>query len=223
MKHVICGACPAEPWRRRVLECDVRRATRAMCGVLRARAACDVRARRSRVAGLGAKAGYLTLLVVIALSAAPLARTEGLPNLRATDISGATWTTEQLRGRVTVIDFWATWCAPCLAEMPRLKRIRDSYSRSELEILGVALEPGARRTLMSWLNRNRVDWPQIQERGYDSPLATAFGVRELPMTIVVDADGRITAIGLRGEALEQHVGGLIVQARQRASASGVSK
>jgi thiol-disulfide isomerase/thioredoxin len=164
------------------------------------------------------------LLVLIVVTAAPLAgRSLALPAVRATDISGATWTTEQLRGRVTVIDFWATWCAPCLAEMPRLKRIRDSYSRRELEILGVALEPGARRTLMSWLNRNRVDWPQIQERGYDSALATAFGVRELPTTIVVDADGRITAIGLRGEALEQHVAGLVVQARQRASALGVSK
>jgi thiol-disulfide isomerase/thioredoxin len=205
MKRVTCGACPPEPWRRRLRACGVRRAC------------------RGRVAGLRANAGYLTLLVLIALSAAPLARTEALPELRATDISGATWTTEQLRGRVTVIDFWATWCAPCLAEMPRLKRIRDSYSRSELEILGVALEPGARRTLMSWLNRNRVDWPQIQERGYDSPLATAFGVRELPTTIVVNADGRITAIGLHGEALEQHVAGLVVQARQRASALGVAK
>jgi thiol-disulfide isomerase/thioredoxin len=159
-----------------------------------------------------------------ALTAVPLAsRGLALPDVRATDISGATWTTEQLRGRVTVIDFWATWCAPCLAEMPRLKRIRESYSRSELEILGVALEPGARRTLVSWLNRNRVDWPQIHERGYDSTLATAFGVRALPATIVVDADGRISAIGLRGEALEQHVAGLVVQGRQRAAAMGVAK
>jgi thiol-disulfide isomerase/thioredoxin len=157
------------------------------------------------------------------MSAAPLARTELLPDLRATDISGATWTTDQLRGRVTVIDFWATWCAPCLAEMPRLKRIRESYTRSELEILGVALEPGARRTLVSWLNRNRVEWPQIQERGYDSPLASAFGVRELPATVVVGADGRISAVGLRGEALELHVGRLIAQRRQRTSGTGVSK
>ena len=164
------------------------------------------------------------MLALIVATAVPLAgRSLALPDVRATDISGTAWTTDQLRGRVTVIDFWATWCAPCLAEMPRLKRIRESYPRSELEILGVALEPGARRTLVSWLNRNRVDWPQIQERGYDGALATAFGVRELPATVVVDVDGRISAIGLRGEALEQHVAGLVLGARQRASAMGVAK
>ena len=195
-----------------VLRCNVRGAVRATCDVRRARATCVV-------APLCA-----TLLVVSALTAAPLAgRSEALPDLRATDMSGATWTTEQLRGRVTVIDFWATWCAPCLAELPRLKRMRESYARHELEILGVALEPGARRALVSWLNRNRVDWPQIQERGYDSPLASAFGVRALPATIVVNAEGRISAVGLRGEPLEQHVAGLIMGGRQRRPGIGVSK
>ena len=126
--------------------------------------------------------------------------------LHAVDLEGTVWTLERFRGRVVLIDFWATWCAPCLSELPRLKALRARYPRSEFEILGVMLDAKSRRDAISWLNRNRIDWPQVHERnGYNGALPTAFGVEELPATVLVDADGAIVATGLRGEALASRV------------------
>lgn len=138
----------------------------------------------------------------------------GVLTLRATDLHGRSWTADRLRGRVMLIDFWATWCAPCLAELPRLKALREGYTREEFEILGVMLESSSRRTIVSWLNRHRIDWPQIQERGgYSGALAAAFGVRQLPATVLVDTHGRVAAVGLRGNALRQRIEQLVNAAR----------
>jgi thiol-disulfide isomerase/thioredoxin len=125
------------------------------------------------------------------------------------DMSGRRWTVAGLRGRVVLLDFWATWCAPCLSELPRLKSLRERYSREELEIIGIMLEPTTRRSLTSWLNRHRIDWPQVHERGYSGTLARAYGVQSLPATVLFGRDGFLDARNLRGERLERRVTELI--------------
>ena len=130
--------------------------------------------------------------------------------LQVTDLRGTIWTPERLRGRVILIDFWATWCAPCLSELPRLKELRDRYGRDEFEILGVMLDAASKRTIVSWLNRHRIDWPQVHERaGYNGAVPAAFGVQQLPATVLLDQSGNVAAIGLRGEALGERVEQLV--------------
>jgi len=142
--------------------------------------------------------------------ASPAAAAGAVHRIEASDLQGTLWTPERLRGRVVLIDFWATWCAPCLAELPRLKSLRERYSRDEFEILGVMLDVTSRRTVVSWLNRHRIDWPQIHERGgYNGALPAAFGVRALPATVLVDADGRIAGVNLRAEALAARIAELV--------------
>ena len=144
-----------------------------------------------------------------------------LGSFDAIDLSGSRWTADDFRGRVVVIDFWATWCAPCLAELPRLKAMRETYGRDDLELIGVMLDPSSRHTLVSWLNRNRIDWPQIQERhGYSGALARSFGVRQLPATILVDHRGALAGVDLRGEALAARVRAAIAARRLDAGADG---
>lgn len=126
------------------------------------------------------------------------------------DLDGRRWTADRLRGRVVLIDFWATWCAPCLGELPRLRQLRDRYDRRDFEIIGVMLEAASKRTLVSWLNRNRIDWPQVQERGgYAGSVARAYGVDRLPWTVLIDRDGQVAAIGLRGEPLADRIEELV--------------
>jgi thiol-disulfide isomerase/thioredoxin len=140
-------------------------------------------------------------------------RAVGFPD-RVTDIDGRRWTAGHLRGRVTLIDFWATWCAPCLAELPRLKALRARHAREDFEILGVMLDSTSRRTVVSWLNRNRVEWPQIHQPGaYSATLPLAFGVRQLPATVLLDDDGTIAAAGLRGDELAARVDTLVAARR----------
>ncbi len=128
--------------------------------------------------------------------------TAPLPAFSATDLDGQRWTAADLRGRVVLLDFWATWCAPCLAELPRLKTLRARHSRADFEILGISLDVTSRRSFVSWLNRNRIDWPQVHERaGYAANLPRLFGVDRLPRTLVIARDGTIAATDLRGERL----------------------
>jgi thiol-disulfide isomerase/thioredoxin len=118
----------------------------------------------------------------------------------------------ELRGRIVLVDFWATWCAPCLAEMPRLKQLHAGYSREDLIIIGVSLDTTERRGLSSWLRRNGIDWPQVHDaRGYNGELARAFGVDRLPATILFDREGRVARRNLRGAALAQAVSTLVLQ------------
>jgi thiol-disulfide isomerase/thioredoxin len=128
--------------------------------------------------------------------------TRAFAALDARDMSGSRWTAEGLRGRVVVLDFWATWCAPCWTEIPWLRKIHDGWDPTRVQVIGVTLDGTDRRTLVAWLNRQRVDWPQIWDRsGYDSPLAQRFGVGSLPTTILVGPDGRVVATNLRGARL----------------------
>lgn len=129
---------------------------------------------------------------------------------RATDIEGRELTASALRGRIVIVDFWATWCAPCLKEVPTYRRLRREHDASRLEIIGVSVDVLDRRGLVSWLNRQQVTWTTIHDRrGYTGELAQQFKVTSLPTTYVFDADGRMVAANVRGERLIQMVGELL--------------
>lgn len=118
------------------------------------------------------------------------------------DMNGTRWTAAGLRGRVVVLDFWATWCPPCWAEIPWLRRLHQDFDDERVQVIGVSLDTTNRRTFMSWLNQRRVDWPQVwDQRGYDSIIAARFGVDSLPVSILIAPDGRVVALNLRGARL----------------------
>jgi thiol-disulfide isomerase/thioredoxin len=136
--------------------------------------------------------------------------TQVFSTFRATDIEGRELTASSLRGRVVVLDFWATWCAPCLAEVPTYQRLRREHDASRLEIIGVSVDVLDRRGLVSWLNRQQVTWTTIHDRrGYTGELAQQFRVTSLPTTYVFDANGRMVAANVRGERLLQTVAKLL--------------
>jgi thiol-disulfide isomerase/thioredoxin len=129
---------------------------------------------------------------------------------RATDIEGRELTASSLRGRVVVVDFWATWCAPCLAEVPTYQRLRRDHDDSKLEIIGISVDVLDRRGLMSWLRRQQVTWTQVHDRrGYSGELAQQFKVVMLPTTYVFDGEGKMVAANVRGERLIQTVAKLL--------------
>lgn len=124
--------------------------------------------------------------------------------LDVVDLHGKRWTAADLRGRVVLVDFWATWCAPCLTQIPELKRLRAKYG-DRFEVLAISLDSRTRRDLVSWLNQRDVDWPQVHDgRAFSSPSAQRFGVAALPASILV-VNGQIAAYNLRGGELEQAI------------------
>lgn len=129
---------------------------------------------------------------------------------RAVDLDGQAWSAETLRGRVVLVDFWATWCAPCLDDLPRLKRLHARYGERGLTIIGVSLDRSSVRDFRSWLQRQAIGWPQIRDGGgFDGALARHFAVDAVPASFLYDRQGRLQATRLRGTALEARVSALV--------------
>lgn len=130
-------------------------------------------------------------------------------------LDGRSLVADYLRGRVVLIDVWATWCAPCLAAMPDLKDLQATHGDS-LAIVGVNLDHLSRRDLRQWLARRGITWTQVHDgRGPDGPVATRLGVTSLPRTLLYDHRGRLIAVDLRGPALDTAVAQLVRQRSER--------
>lgn len=127
-----------------------------------------------------------------------------------TDLDGKVWTADELEGRVVLLDFWATWCAPCLAELPNLRQLAKRHPSDDLVILGITLDTLDRRRLRSFLRRHDITWPQVhQPQGVDGEIARRFNVEAVPSTFLVDRAGRLVARDLHGRALEVTVDTLV--------------
>jgi thiol-disulfide isomerase/thioredoxin len=108
-----------------------------------------------------------------------------------------------LRGKVVLVDFWASWCGPCRKENPHVKKLYNQYKDKGFDILGVSLD----RTKGAWLaaiEKDDLPWHQISDlKGWKNAAAVMYGVTSIPQTVLVDKDGNIIARNLRGPALDQ--------------------
>jgi thiol-disulfide isomerase/thioredoxin len=123
------------------------------------------------------------------------------PNFNETDIAGQPLSVAAHRGRVTMIDFWATWCAPCRAEMPNVIATYDRYYAQGFDIIGVSLDDD-QNAVMQFTQAQGMAWSQYFDgKGWDNKLATKYGVHSIPMDYLLDRHGIIIGKELRGEEL----------------------
>ncbi len=109
---------------------------------------------------------------------------------------------EDYRGRLVLIDFWATWCAPCLEEIPNLRKASERFRSRGLEIIGVSLDRGAANKVRSFITEQKMDWEQIVAGAEE--IAGKYGVTGIPNAFLIDGTtGRILArdAELRGSKL----------------------
>jgi thiol-disulfide isomerase/thioredoxin len=118
---------------------------------------------------------------------------EPLPTLSGTDLDGAPISTDRFRGRVLVVNAWATWCTPCEQEQPSLVRVADRYARQGVRFLGIDhMDQDA--AAADWVRRYHVPYPSIADPS--GRFAASLDYFGLPDTYVVDAEGVIRyAIG----------------------------
>lgn len=105
------------------------------------------------------------------------------------------------KGKYVLIDFWASWCGPCIREMPTLLEAYGSYGGDKFEIVGVSLDE-EKDDWIKMISDLKMSWPQMSDlKGWNSEAAGIYGVRSIPHTILIDPDGIIIEKNLRGKLL----------------------
>lgn len=131
------------------------------------------------------------------------------PDFTMNDPNGNPVSLSSFRGKYLLIDFWASWCAPCRQENPNIVRIYNKYKDKGFEILGVSLD----RDKESWLKGiadDQLTWAQVSDLNYwQNEVAVLYGVQSIPHTILLDKEGKIIATKLRGAELEAKLAELL--------------
>lgn len=155
----------------------------------------------------------------------PWAKTAGLRLLRGDSvgkefrlkfrdaIGGGEIDTADLCGQVVVVDFWATWCVPCLEEMPRMKDIYAKYHGKGVAFVGISLDvaedKGGLTKLKDYAARNAIPWPQYyQGKGWDGEFSRSFGIVSIPAIFLIDQAGKVASVDA-GEHLEESIAQLL--------------
>ncbi|MBO5601028.1 MAG: TlpA family protein disulfide reductase [Prevotella sp.] len=128
-----------------------------------------------------------------------------VPNIIMKTPKGEEINIHEIKATIKIIDFWASWCGPCRAENPNLKKIYAKYHPLGLEIIGVSLDHNKK----AWHEAIHVDslsWIQISDlKGWNSPVVKEYNIQGIPQTFILDKDNRVIAENLRGEELEKCV------------------
>jgi thiol-disulfide isomerase/thioredoxin len=128
---------------------------------------------------------------------AELGRLGTTPDIMFSALDGRAVSLANLRGKVVLIDFWSTTCAPCVQEMPDLKRLQAKYQMQDLELVGISLDSD-RQALQRYIEKAQISWPQFYDpAGPTNRLAQEFGIASIPVEWLIDRHGVLRELNAR--------------------------
>ncbi len=149
----------------------------------------------------------VTAVFALALSATFAAKsTKSAPpavgevvELKFHPVKGKNVNLANMKGKVVLIDFWATWCGPCVAEMPNVIAAYNKLHEKGFEIVGISLDQD-KAALTKFIKDKEMPWPQYFDgKGWDNEIATRFGVSSIPAMWLVGKDGKLVSTSVRGQ------------------------
>jgi non-specific serine/threonine protein kinase/serine/threonine-protein kinase len=131
------------------------------------------------------------------------------PQLEFNDLKGNVVNIGKLKGKVVLVDFWATWCGPCTAETPNLISVYNEFKDKGLEIISISLDKD-HEELNDYLEKHKIQWPNYYDgKGWDNEISSRFGIHGIPEIILIDREGIVRETGLRGDRIREAVSQLI--------------
>jgi peroxiredoxin len=142
-----------------------------------------------------------------------LARARMAPAFAVTTTDGQRVSLDDLKGKVVLIDFWATWCLPCREALPHVRDIAKKFQGQPLLVLSVSLDTDEQKW-KDFIAKNEMTWPQYRDAGFTGPIARIFGVEAIPHTFTIDADGVLQDEHIGDASIEGKLKKLVGRARE---------
>ena len=125
--------------------------------------------------------------------------------IHGTTMDGRDFDLSEIRGKIVLVEFWTTWCGPCLAELPNLRQLYDAYHDKGFEVVSISLDE-RRPALEAFLEKEPLPWVVLHDQGWDeNKNARHYGVTTVPTVLLVDRTGKILSTNARGEELQKQL------------------
>jgi thiol-disulfide isomerase/thioredoxin len=128
-------------------------------------------------------------------------------DIKGKTVDGKDFDIASLKGKVVLVDFWATWCGPCRAEHPNIQKNYEAYKEKGFEVVGISLDNDT-DALKEYLETEHVKWVSLRD-GADGDLAVKFGVIGIPTMMLLDKDGKLVTMSARGPELGKQLAALL--------------
>ena len=151
-----------------------------------------------------------------------LARARMAPPFSVTTLDGKQISMDDLQGKVVLVDFWATWCAPCREALPHIRNVSKKFQGEPLVILSVSLDSDEQKW-KDFISQNDMTWPQYRDGGFTGPVSKLFGVNAIPHTFTIDADGVLQEEHIGDASIEGKLKKLLARAREFQSTQNPAK
>ena len=131
------------------------------------------------------------------------------PDISLPDTKNNVVKLSSLKGKVVLIDFWASWCMPCRVSIPSVVKLYDKYKSKGFEVYGVSIDD-KKNAWQKAIKQDNINYIQVNDKaGWYAKVTEVYGVNEIPATFLIDKKGTIIAINLEGQELEDKINELI--------------